>query len=385
MNRNSPNQSRPRVAVIQQYIPAYRTDFFERVRRRLNQDSIDLTVVFGKPEPTLRRRNDASDLSSSLSTKSTAFRTPWGPVSLRFIPPWVFLSDLVVIEQSAGNLESYALIFVRKLLRLPTASWGHGQTITKAQGKIAAFLQRKLLRSSDFFFAYTEGSASKAEKLGFPRERTFIMNNSHPIANAVGDQRIPRVDIPAPLQNLDIADRWVALFIGGLDASKNLQLMWDAAEYVWEADPRFLLIVAGEGVITPPKSRAIIHIGRISDSEKIAISRHCKILLNPGRIGLIAVDALALNLPIVTTEWSHHGPEADYLDADTLLQAKNEAGALAELVSRLMSNPSSLDMIRGNIEKVDMTKHFEMFIDNYCDAIIFALHSWMSQDSTPVA
>jgi hypothetical protein len=36
-------------------------------------------------------------------------------------------------------------------------------------------------------------------------------------------------------------------------------------------------------------------------------------ILMPGRIGLVAVDALALKLPVLTTDWKYHAPEAEYL------------------------------------------------------------------------
>ena len=48
-------------------------------------------------------------------------------------------------------------------------------------------------------------------------------------------------------------------------------------------------------------------------TEAFVEGRTATVLLNPGRIGLTAVDALALRIPIVTTSTALHGPEAEYL------------------------------------------------------------------------
>ena len=44
----------------------------------------------------------------------------------------------------------------------------------------------------------------------------------------------------------------------------------------------------------------------------LAVSMTSAVLI-PGRVGLVAVDALALGLPIITTDYPFHAPEADYL------------------------------------------------------------------------
>lgn len=36
-------------------------------------------------------------------------------------------------------------------------------------------------------------------------------------------------------------------------------------------------------------------------------------LLNPGRVGLVAVDALVLGLPVLTSDAGRHAPEIEYL------------------------------------------------------------------------
>ena len=51
-------------------------------------------------------------------------------------------------------------------------------------------------------------------------------------------------------------------------------------------------------------------VGTVDVARAGAVSR---LLLNPGRVGLVAVDALALGLPVLTTGAARHAPEIEYL------------------------------------------------------------------------
>ena len=58
------------------------------------------------------------------------------------------------------------------------------------------------------------------------------------------------------------------------------------------------------------------YVGRAGDGEKRLLGATASLLMNPGRVGLVAVDSFALGLPIATTEWQLHAPEFDYLVPD---------------------------------------------------------------------
>jgi hypothetical protein len=81
-------------------------------------------------------------------------------------------------------------------------------------------------------------------------------------------------------------------------------------------------------------------------------------LLNPGRVGLVAVESLVLSLPIVTTEWPFHAPEIDYLTEGHNLffsnpTAESFAQSAMEMIDRTMDDqrpisPPSLDSMVAN-------------------------------------
>ena len=80
------------------------------------------------------------------------------------------------------------------------------------------------------------------------------------------------------------------------------------------------------------------HYGRVSllgqtDAAGLALAgRAATALLNPGRIGLVAVDALALQLPVLSTRYEFHAPEAEYLEeGKTVFYSENTVQDFARL------------------------------------------------------
>ena len=54
----------------------------------------------------------------------------------------------------------------------------------------------------------------------------------------------------------------------------------------------------------------------------------------PGRIGLIAAEALALGIPVITTDWPYHVPETEYLsEGVSTFTAPNDPESYARFVS----------------------------------------------------
>lgn len=59
----------------------------------------------------------------------------------------------------------------------------------------------------------------------------------------------------------------------------------------------------------------------------------------PGRVGLVAVDALALNLPVCTTSYAFHAPELDFLQPGEVFVLSDEPAAYAQEALDVMDGP----------------------------------------------
>ena len=67
----------------------------------------------------------------------------------------------------------------------------------------------------------------------------------------------------------------------------------------------------------------------------------------PGRVGLIAVDSFALGLPIVTTNWTWHAPEFEYLTHGiNSIIAEDTVEDYVESILNLLRNSDYLQELR---------------------------------------
>ena len=64
-------------------------------------------------------------------------------------------------------------------------------------------------------------------------------------------------------------------------------------------------------------------LGTANTDTKVKISYIATALLNPGRVGLIAVDSFAMKIPIITTNWTFHAPEFSYLNSKNSIITKD--------------------------------------------------------------
>ena len=282
-------------------------------------------------------------------------------------------SDLVVLEQATKNLDTYLILVLRKILGKPTALWGHGMTITERQGRMQAALQRWMLRRADWFIGYTRDSESRALQNGAAAGRTSHVNNT---IDAEGVARHKEDLLPDP----GYEGRWVALYIGGLDPSKRIHELLQIAKNVYERDKRFLLVVAGTGILESVVLDAshepwLKFVGRVDDAGKARWGHGASILLVPGRVGLVVIDSFTLGLPIVTSRDSDHAPEFEYLDNENSV-VTNDA-EIVEVIIRLMQNDSMLLALQ-TAASADADKYS-------LDAMVSAFRSAVEQSmATPV-
>jgi glycosyltransferase involved in cell wall biosynthesis len=139
-----------------------------------------------------------------------------------------------------------------------------------------------------------------------------------------------------------------ALFVGAFDKPKRLPFLFEAADLVHKSLPDFVLVLAGAGpedgfVRHAAKSRSYVRlVGRLELDELARFANVVDILLMPGRVGLVAVDALALGLPLATTRYPHHAPEVDYLNEQNSLWTDDSTRGFADGVTALLSDPPRL-------------------------------------------
>jgi glycosyltransferase involved in cell wall biosynthesis len=258
--------------------------------------------------------------------------------------------------------------------------WGQGRSFSTSQPSYLANAKQWLTRRTKWFFAYTQSGADHVVANGFPRIRTTVLNNTI-------DTETLRRDL-AQIQDQEVADFHLhlgsspgktALFIGGVDDSKGIMFLIDAA---WQAErllPGFRLLIAGDGdrrsdVVRAESAGAPIrYLGRLDGKDKALALKGVDVLAIPQWVGLVAVDSLTSGRPIVTTRDCSHSPELEYLtDGVTSVFSHHDSAAYADAVVSLLADTARLRAM----ETACLLRGGDYSITRMADAFAEGLLAW---------
>lgn len=134
----------------------------------------------------------------------------------------------------------------------------------------------------------------------------------------------------------------VALYTGALEPYERIDLLLDAASAVFDADPSWCLIVAGEGSRTPSvrafadTTPNLVMLGRVDPSRFAAVAKEARVILNPGRIGTRRHGCADHGTSVLTTRGAQHAPEYSYLRPDEdVVTTDDNAAAFAKAWLRM--------------------------------------------------
>lgn len=309
MSRGSPVPGpRARVAIVHPWMPKYRLEFFQLLRDKGARVGIDVEIYYGAVPPEWRDRRDAMEPSWATKLATRFFKMGGRYLIWRSL---AHLSqngkpDLVVLEQAFRNLETYLYMAVPG--HPPVAFWGHGRTYTQTPSQFQERVKLWLTRRGVWFFAYTAGGREAVVEHGFPANRvTVVWNTVSTRAPAPTSGRRPAT--PGP----------TALVLGALDQSKRLDFLLEALPRIHSIVPRFQVVFAGDGaqrdlVKSFASTRDWVRmVGHVGGDAKAQLLREARVIINPGRVGLVAADSIATGVPVATTTWPFHAPEFEYL------------------------------------------------------------------------
>lgn len=365
-----------RVVIVQEYVPAYRVPFFRELRRSAAGFNLDVVVAAGYPNVSQAARDDAVSIESLRTISQREWRAFGRRLTLRDIEPVTQDADFVVLEQARRNVDVYWTLARRRRPR-PTALWGHGRDYTHTSGTIDRVAYNWLTRRADWFFAYTEGGKESVTALGYPQDRITVVENSidtTALTSAIDE--IAAGEITGYARAHGLRGK-TALFIGGLDSSKRLPLLLDAAHRVAETDPGFRLLIAGAGahssLIVDSVERApwLEYIGPVSGHDKALALASAQVIAMPGRVGLVAVDSFAAGTPIVTTNWPWHAPEFEYLrDGVNSVVSPDSVEDYASELRAILNDPPRL----ARLSEAAARERYQYTVDNmarrYLDGIL---------------
>lgn len=375
-----------RVVIMQPYVPAYRAPLFVALGERLRAEGHELVIAAGAPTGTQAERRDAIELRGvhQLDLRGKTIRL--GPARLRLTrgrAAWRS-ADVVICELAAGATATYGALLQR---RRPVGVWGHVDAFVAPDTRLTRWLRRWQARHASHVLAYTDRGAALAVAWGVPADRVTALQNTIDTSGLAGSvTRARERDEAAARADLGVGSGPVFAMIGGIDDSKRIDLVIEALDDLWGTRPDIQLVVGGRGELEGALDRArdrgqVRMLGYVDDEQKGDIARVATALLNPGRVGLIAVESMTMALPVVTTEDALHGPEYDYLSpGEEIVLCRASGESIASAMRNLANDATESERLSRAVALRAPEFSLDTTVGRYMHAIRALLRD---VDSTP--
>jgi glycosyltransferase involved in cell wall biosynthesis len=278
----------------------------------------------------------------------------------------------VVVEQANRHLLNYRVLAPYLLRGRPRlVLWGHGADLqtTGRRGRAAERVKRAVSRRPFWWLAYTEGSAGRVARNGFPRERITVVQNAVDVA--LPESRVDRV----PGQ---------CVYVGSLYPNKRIDFLLEAARVAVGLRPDFRLVVIGDGEDRGLVERAaadhdwLDFRGPGFGAATARVLGESSLLLLPGLVGLAIVDSFAHECPLVTVDLPFHSPEVEYLE-DGVNGVRLPAGTTpvqyGRAVADLLGDEARLEGLRRGCREAAGRYTLAAMVDNVAEGLLEALRT----------
>ena len=349
------------VLLIQEMIPPYRVDVFDRLARTpglcltvAHSDEVGAGASTAYKEALLpQRRFGAVRYQKGLEDLKPAF-------------------DVVVAMFDVRWMSTLRLLFSRH--RPKIVLWGQGM----GRNDLINRFRHICAQRADALLLYDEAAKSEFEWLGCAEEKMYVAPNT----------------LHVEQQSIDwSAARHNFLFVGRLQARKRVDLLLDAfakARHRLPKSCRVVLVGAGEQkALLEEQARALQIEERVDFAgevrDPVRLSRFFKNALayvSPGCVGLGVLHSFAHGVPVVTHPNSGHGPEANNISSgkNGFICAPDE---LTELLVRFTSEEDlSTRLGRRAYQKYYGERTVDHMVHGMVEAIRYVVDTRSKQAST---
>ena len=370
------------VVILYKSLPHYRVPLYELMREQLAQSNVSLRLIVGQPNAIESTKNDTgkiawAELVQNRQLPARGQALLWQPV-LRSVRH----ADLVVVEQASKLIVNNLFAVWRRFGGPQLALWGHGiNRNTASRSAAGEWWKRIMLRQSDWFFAYTSGVAEDVIAMGVPLGQVTDLHNAIDTRQLSGFRDAVADDQSAKTRSdLGLGDGPVGLYVGSLYKEKALPSLVQIGEQIRSILPEFELLIVGDGeerqaLKSLARSRPWLHIlGTLFAEELAQVACVASLMMIPGAVGLVVLDAGALRLPIITSDRPDHGPEIDYVTdgVNGLICPVDETSAAA-IISELLRDPNRLARMTAASRKLADETTIENMASRFTQGILDCL------------
>jgi L-malate glycosyltransferase len=371
-----------RVLIIEAQIKRYRRPFYDQMYVALIREGLQLRVVYSAPPPSEVQKNDNCELPRKYGVKTRGY---WiGGERLLFQPAFreIIAADLVVVEQANKFVVNHLLLPLSLCKVKKVAFWGLGENLQADRSALSEWYKERTLNSVSWWFAYTQGTANYLKRRGVSPAKITMTQNSIDTRRIQACVQHMSPNARAALRaKLGIgASAPVGVYVGMLHKVKSIPFLIQSGETVRQTIPEFQLVVVGGGpdeeeIRRSAAGHSWIHfVGPKFGDRKAQFLAIGDLFLLPGRIGLAVLDGFAAGLPLIATRLPIHGPEMEYLEEgrNGLITAP-EPVAYAEAITRVLSNPNEMQLLREGAASSAQKYSIEVMVENFKRGIVECL------------
>ncbi len=373
-------RSRPRVVIVERQLLHYRVAVYERLRALLDKEDVELQLLVGEGTPDEKKKKDEVALDWTIAIPTRYFwnnQICWQPFS-----SYARDADMVIVMHENKLIYNLWLISFGRPRRL--AFWGHGRNMQSSNpnGWRERF-KRWTLTKVDWWFAYTDSTATLVTSAGFPRARTSVVDNAvdtremAQFCNAISTDDCRRLRAEMGLENGPIG-----LYVGSLYEDKRLQFLLDAAKRIRDKVPGFQLLVVGAGpdqalIEAAANEHEWIHyFGPLQGQEKANMLALADVMLNPGLVGLGILDSFVAGSPMFTTDCDLHSPEISYMvSGQNGVMTDNDMASYVVAVVDTLNNPAELERLKNGALATASRYTVENMANRICNGIMACIAS----------
>ncbi len=368
------------------YAAHYRKHFFDAVRDELALQGIEYRVLYGEPWADEQPIGGVVELPWATKVPTRHLTVKGKTVLWHGAQRAATGCDVIMLEQQVKAVANYFFL-VRRLFGGPKIILtGHGRNHqTEDHTTIVERSKEWLTLRADWFFAYTENSADIVAEMGFPRDRVTVFTNA--LDNNARRAQIEATtndQLDALRSELGLGPGPIGAYIGRIYADKRPDFLIEAALEIRKLQPDFELLIIGEGndraaIDAAATQHEWIHdVGARFDADLVRHALLADVILNPGAIGLVAIDSLALGRPIITVADTGHGPEMAYLKPDFDCLALDRATTprqYADAVSALFDDRARLEQLQQQANSRANEFSMEDMVRTYAAGFVTALET----------
>jgi len=335
-----------RVVFVQKFVPHYRLPLFEKLRVKFAEHDVEFVLIYGRPDGYEGSKIKMEYPEWGDQVKSWIIPLPgkftrylywqWAPFKVR-------RGDFVIVEHASKLLDNYPIFLMEQLGWVSMCYFGHGKNF-QGHREIgpARAIKQAMVKKISIWFAYTEISRKVLIDQNVPDEKIVVVNNSLKVLRQIEESEVKR-------------DPKRFVYIGGLYKEKRLDVIFDSIAKLRETDPEVTLTMAGTGPMQDEvkdfadNNDWCEYLGPVFGEDRDRLLLGCTAIVNPGLVGLIAIDSFHYAIPIITVTLPNHSPEIAYLEDEKnalIMSECGDANSYAALLQRYLASSELSEKIR---------------------------------------